>query len=532
MKKKDEYFKVLLSNYFEIIEVIVDEINKQHILRLKIFHNGDVSEATVPSSTFSQKNIQDLRNIGICFNPYKIKDRLIEYADQQIFAKPKTVQHNKVGWYNEKNNLEFYGYDNEYIGDIHLSYSTDMEKQVVGLNSLIKNLIPCQLAVLIGLSSSIIGLLNELGKNIETPIFHFYGDSSTGKSTALFLAVSVWGEPVFGNDILQSWNATGNAIMNTLNNNHGVILALDESSVSNQEFTNLVYCISQGIEKSRLNKNSSKRTQRSWSTCVISSGENSIINNCKNYSGITARVIEFPNVSITNSAEHSDDIKQFCRDNYGMLGKRFVEIIQEKNLYETILNDYEIIRKRIEKLLTDSTAIDIRLCRYYAILALCARIAAKYLSLDIQEDKIIDYLVKNNSLESNQSLFERVYSYINYWVTSNPSAFFGEENIGTNKVGIIRKDTAFFFQESFIDILKKGNFYDYTVILKALKDNNRLYCEKDRLETRTTINNCKVNCYAVILDIEKNENVSMSKANKDFDLSAGLTAEEEIDSFI
>lgn len=504
--EKDGYaFGQYLCNYFEIIEIIVDEASNQHSLKIIIYHNSEERETVLPLSAFSSRNIHSLRDVGILYNPYNAGALLAEYVDRQVLLMDKTVHHNKVGWFTNKDGeLEFLGYDDEYTGDICLASSSDnAEEQIQGLNDLIVDSVPCQIAMASGLSSCLIGLLNELGEVIEPPIFHFYGDSSTGKSTALMLGASVWGKPEFGNDIFQSWNATNNAIMNSLNNNHGVVLALDESSVSNKEFTNLVYCMSQGIEKGRLNKNCSKREQRSWNTSIISSGENSIVNNCKKNTGISARVIEFPNVKITNSAEHSENIKRFCLKNYGAIGQAFVDVICNNELDKTIREEYSSLREEISNQINEGTAIDNRLCRYYAILGLCSRYAKEYLALNINKEKIIEFLIENNqSIMPKTTMFEKAYAYINEWVTANPSAFFNGENTGTNKVGFIRKGRVHFFKTAFQKILKEGGFSDYTVVLHIFKEHNVLHCEGDRLEFRTTINNRKVDCYAINLDVE------------------------------
>lgn len=511
-EKDGNTYRTFISNYFEIKEIIVDYLTKQHLLKIAVYHKDEESEAIVPFSAFSSKNLHMLRDVGIIYNPNKAARYLAEYADKQVLTMDKTTYHNKVGWWHniQTKAVEFLGYDEEYTGDICLACSADnVAKQIKGLNRLIANSIACQVAVSIGFSSCIVGLLNECDETIETPIFHFYGDSSTGKSTALMLAASVWCKPEFGNGVFQSWNATDNAIMNSLNNNHGIILALDESSVSNKNFTNLVYCISQGIERGRMKKDGSKREQCSWNTSIISSGESSIISNCNNNVGISARVVEFPNIKITNSAKHSENIKRFCLKNYGAIGQAFIDAVCDNELDKIIRKEYTTLREKISSQIKEGTAIDNRLCRYYAILALCARYAKKFLSLNLDEEKIIDFLIEvNNCTMPSCSLFEKAYAYINEWAAANPSAFLNKEEKGRDKAGIIRQGRAYFFDKAFEDILKRGGFSDCKTVLHALKENGKLHCEKDRLKFRTTINGFKSNCYIVNLDVETDEFLS------------------------
>ena len=74
-------------------------------------------------------------------------------------------------------------------------------------------------------------------------IFSFTGQSSTGKSTAASLAVSVAGNPTKGNETLfRNWNATRNALEGYLSNNFGIPIVFDElSSATFRDTTGLLY---------------------------------------------------------------------------------------------------------------------------------------------------------------------------------------------------------------------------------------------------------------------------------------------------
>ena len=54
---------------------------------------------------------------------------------------------------------------------------------------------------------------------------HLYGASSTGKTAALYPALSVWGEP---NQLRHSWRATANGLEGTALAHNDALLALDE----------------------------------------------------------------------------------------------------------------------------------------------------------------------------------------------------------------------------------------------------------------------------------------------------------------
>ena len=89
-----------------------------------------------------------------------------------------------------------------------------------------------ELAVVFGISALVTSFL-KYKREIEFAgiIFSFTGQSSTGKSTAAALAVSVAGNPTKGNQTLfRGWNATRNALESYLSNNFGIPIVFDELS--------------------------------------------------------------------------------------------------------------------------------------------------------------------------------------------------------------------------------------------------------------------------------------------------------------
>ena len=61
----------------------------------------------------------------------------------------------------------------------------------------------------------------------ESGIIHLFGNSSCGKTTALYAAISVMGSPL---DMLKTWNSTANALLNFMALYNHCLLALDELS--------------------------------------------------------------------------------------------------------------------------------------------------------------------------------------------------------------------------------------------------------------------------------------------------------------
>lgn len=102
---------------------------------------------------------------------------------------------------------------------------------------------------------------------------HFRGASSSGKTTLLRLAASVWGSQ----QLVSQWRATSNgleAIASTLND---LMLPLDElAEISGRDLDGAIYMLANGTGKARMTKDATLAFQDRWRLALISSGEISV----------------------------------------------------------------------------------------------------------------------------------------------------------------------------------------------------------------------------------------------------------------
>jgi uncharacterized protein (DUF927 family) len=103
--------------------------------------------------------------------------------------------------------------------------------------------------------------------------FHIYGPSSTGKTTALRLAASVFGggeRPPY----VKSWRATANGLEGTAQLFNHLLLCLDEvGQVEAAELDATAYMLANGQGKARANRDGTGRPAASWFVSILSSGE-------------------------------------------------------------------------------------------------------------------------------------------------------------------------------------------------------------------------------------------------------------------
>lgn len=106
--------------------------------------------------------------------------------------------------------------------------------------------------------------------NGESGGVHLVGRGSTGKSTAVDVACSVWG----GETFKRSWRATANGMEGAAVNFNDGLLALDEvGEADGKAIGGIVYALGNGVGKQRAGRSGRARPVHRWRCSVISSGE-------------------------------------------------------------------------------------------------------------------------------------------------------------------------------------------------------------------------------------------------------------------
>lgn len=105
---------------------------------------------------------------------------------------------------------------------------------------------------------------------MESGGFHLRGDSSSGKTTALRLAASVYGGPSF----MQRWRTTDNALEAIAAQHCDSLLILDElAQVEGKVAGECAYMLANEQSKARSTRNGAARARLSWRLLFLSAGE-------------------------------------------------------------------------------------------------------------------------------------------------------------------------------------------------------------------------------------------------------------------
>ena len=199
---------------------------------------------------------------------------------------------------------------------------------------------------------------------------HIAGPSSTGKSTALYLAGSFWsGGGVRGS--LQSWRATDNALESVARANSDCGLMLDEIGQADARAVQAVaYMLSAGTGKVRSSRDGNARTPAQWRLSFVSTGEIKLADKLreaggKAMAGQGVRVVEvelpeggqgiFERVpaEFGNAAAFANVLQEASRQYYGTPCRTFLTIITAN--YDEVA---EGVKQYIEQFIDDHCQAD------------------------------------------------------------------------------------------------------------------------------------------------------------------------------
>lgn len=451
----------------------------------------------------------------------------INSIENQELMKEKEYYHKQIGWHKFQGE-KIYKHQNvisknkslksTYKGEKTIETKGTLENWCEFIKEEVIGHTPLEAAIAMGLSAVVVGYLD----NKNTNIFHIYGDSTTGKTTAGELIVGLGTKPTMQEDgLMYSWNATINALIGRLRDNNGLPVLIDDCSVSRiKDFSTLIYQMEMGKDKDRMNKEGEMKETQTWNTTIISTGEKSLIDNSNQNDGIRVRLIEIGDVKWTKSAEHSDKIKQGARENYGhgtlVVAEELLKIGDEI-LKEELLKYKEKAKDKLEKDNKCNNFTD-RILDTYSTVMVGISILENNLKLGFHIDEISKFLLKH-LVKDNRTLADRAYDYILEYVEGNNTKFnrkvylesfrthtFIEAKNNYKTLGIIEdidvvnkkdKETGkkekivekeiVILENEFSKILKEGGFNNPKGILKEFKEKGLLNCESDRYTRKRKI---------------------------------------------
>ena len=181
--------------------------------------------------------------------------------------------------------------------------------------------------------------------------FSFEGGSSSGKTTALQIAASVWGGP----EHVRSWRATDNGLENIAVLHNDNVLVLDEvGQVNGRILAECAYMLANGQGKGRSSREGNLRKSHSWRLLFLSSGELGLAdklaeNGLKSRGGQEVRFVGLPVDTAMLTELHGfphagavvNRLKELTAIHYGHAGRAFLHKLTEPDTMTTILSELQ-----------------------------------------------------------------------------------------------------------------------------------------------------------------------------------------------
>tara|TARA_R110002012_G_scaffold168265_1_gene331699 strand:- start:2866 stop:5562 length:2697 start_codon:yes stop_codon:yes gene_type:complete len=189
------------------------------------------------------------------------------------------------------------------------------------------NLLGHMFAVTVGMSAPLYKFTGLNGLVVSLA-----GKTGAGKSIAQLWAQSVWGDPV---ELHMASKFTEGAMFARMGSYSHLPISIDDvTTISPREANEIIYNVSQGREKHRLNRNAEERKQRTWAApCIISTNipwASKLESIGGDVSAQQARLFEVTmpvSKLFQESTQAGKKIAGFLRGNHGTMGREIITML-------------------------------------------------------------------------------------------------------------------------------------------------------------------------------------------------------------
>lgn len=461
--------------------------------------------------------IQRLSNEGAYINT-RCKGLLLDFLTQSINCiKSIKIGINKTGWHTSNNKLVFAMQNGKIIGDKSDQFKFLLNKKLNqtkgslldwqnNVAELTRNNAYLTHALLTSLYAPLCSLLN-----IEAGGYHIFSRSSSGKTTGAQIAASIVGN---GSDpsrqptdcYMQRWNTTGNALEETAVQHNDLPIILDEiHTVSNFDLGKIIYDLTGGLGKRRLDANSTLKKIKNWNTTPYSTGELSsrqhiLSSGSQYFSGQQLRLIDIklPETGMIQDPkglsphEFSNTLKESCGKYFGTALPAFLDRVLVRYGYDAKLIKEALIDRLIllEANFTNPNLLQEqnRAAKKFAACLLAGYIASEENIIPHTKEEVLDSIntVWKAWLSSEEFLPPYAQGLVNLQnhVIKHESKFYshGQDKYKPGIIyGYIKNGIYYMTKEHFAEAVKVT---DYKAVVDYLKKINCLKFDKDRDDTK------------------------------------------------
>ena len=328
------------------------------------------------------------------------------------------------------------------------------------------------------------------------PFFvHLWGvDSGTGKTVALMVAASVWGDPAVGSYV-KTFDGTVAGMEKTAAFLNNLPFCLDELQLakdSKGRTTFDVYKLAQGVGRTRSNRSGGVDLTPTWRNCILTTGESPLTGTASG-AGAVNRVIDIECKSAQAVIKDGMRISGAVKRNYGFAGRKFVERLYQPGVIDQVSERY----RELFRILSDRDTTEKQAMAAAAII-LADELACQWI-FSGQQPLTIEQVSEFLASKAAVSAGDRGYKYLCDWVTQNSNKLCGRsENPNIEVLGALEDGRAYIIRSVFERILQDAG-YSTAAMISYLKQSN-LIETRGRANTKgKRINGLPTECFCLRL---------------------------------
>ncbi len=184
--------------------------------------------------------------------------------------------------------------------------------------------IPIRLMLAASFASPMLELIGE-----NPFVLHLFAPTGQGKTVALMVAASVWGDPNQGK-MVRSLNMTMNSMLSTAAFLNNMPFFGDELQTLKSRWLNsydqIIMQLTEGVDRGRM-LNSQLLKSKSWKNAFVFTGEDPVIKETSG-GGVVNRVVQIESES--KIVSNGNKIANFVKRNYGLVAREWVEYIRSE----------------------------------------------------------------------------------------------------------------------------------------------------------------------------------------------------------
>ncbi len=460
---------------FFIIERLKNIDNNTEKFKIAVYSAAGWDFITSDRYNFSDEHrIVTLSRYGLGVDSVVAREAIIyvsELLRHNVDKIPVTRIVSRIGWRNEFSEFiyppsgENYMVDTSENGELELIYQTKGNRQrYLKHYDKIKAYPYARLAFDAALAAAFIEIINM--RNMTLCI---WGKSGGGKTAGVIkFPMSIYGDPKY----VPTFNSTFNSLERRAVCSNNLPFAVDElqnitSQFQRDNIDKFAHIVGEGVSKGRTAKNGEVEVLKKFSTIALITGEQPLTG-FNSDQGKKRRTVEFHCREVL-PRELADEIHEFVNNNYGLLGREWVNTIKDhindiKSIYKFFKNDF---KSKKENAIPDHIKFLAAAYTADVIFNIYFRNADADSAIQELQEKHTPQMLKNLSIELDTLTSQRAIYFIKEFISSRRKHFLINNDASRVQdpiFGTIKGDRITVYQYKLKSELKRAGFSPEKII--------------------------------------------------------------------